>query len=79
MTPDVVAVKVLPDYCLEAEFSTGEKRHFDLGPYLRYPAFSPLLEPGLFQKAHVAVGTVVWNDEIDLSPDTLYLHGSPVT
>jgi len=44
-------------------------------PYLGYPAFAPLAEEGLFMRAHVAYGTVTWNDEIDLSPDTLYLRG----
>ena len=75
MTPDVIRVRPLQDFCLEAEFATGECRLFDMKPYLGYPAFSPLTEDGLFMKAHVAYGTVVWNDEIDLSPDTLYLRG----
>lgn len=75
MTPDVVKVKTLPDYCLEAEFETGEVRWFDMKPYLAFPAFAALKEDGLFTRAHVAYGTVVWNDEIDLSPDTLYLAG----
>ncbi len=75
MTPDVVSVKPLRDYCLEAEFATGERFWFDMKPYLGYPAFAPLAEAGLFMKAHVAYGTVAWNDEIDLSPDTLYLCG----
>jgi hypothetical protein len=78
MTPDVVAVQPLPDYCLEAVFATGEKRRFDLKPYLDYPAFSLLKEPAFFMKAHVVLGTVAWNDEIDFSPDTLYLRGLPV-
>jgi len=75
MTPEVVYVKSLQDYCLEAEFATGERRWFDMKPYLGYPAFAPLVDEGLFMKAHVAYGTVTWNDEIDLSPDTLYLRG----
>ena len=29
-------------------------------------------------KAYIVYGTVVWNDEIDLSPDTLYLRGRPL-
>jgi hypothetical protein len=29
-------------------------------------------------KAHVSSGAVTWNDEIDLSPDTLYLRGKPL-
>ncbi|MCK9386800.1 MAG: DUF2442 domain-containing protein [Sulfuritalea sp.] len=78
MTPDVVQVKPLADYCLEAIFDTGERRCFDMKPYLSYPAFSPLAENSLFMKARVACGTVVWNDEIDLSPDTLYLRGKPL-
>ena len=36
---------------------------------------TPETEPGLFMRAHVAHGTVVWTEEIDLSPDTLYLRG----
>lgn len=75
MTPDVVQVKPLPDYCLEARFTSGETRRFDMKPYLRFPAFSALREDGLFMKVHVDQGTVVWNEEIDLSPDTLYLKG----
>ncbi|MFI3156903.1 MAG: DUF2442 domain-containing protein [Methylococcaceae bacterium] len=78
MTPDVVQVKALSDYCLEAVFENGERRLFDMKPLLSYPAFSALTEQNLFMKAHAAYGTVVWNDEIDLSPDTLYLRGHPL-
>lgn len=77
MTPDVIKVKAIQDYLLEAEFATGEKRRFDMRPYLDYPAFSALKEDSLFMRAHVEHGVVVWNDEIDLSPDTLYLRGLP--
>jgi len=77
MTPDVVRVRPLPDYQLEAEFATGEWRVFDMRPYLAYPAFAALAEGSLFMKAHVVLGTVAWTDEIDISPDTLYLRGRP--
>ena len=75
MTPDVVQVKALADYCLEAVFENGERRWFDMKPLLAYPAFSALSEQNLFMKATVVYGTVAWNDEIDLAPDTLYLRG----
>jgi hypothetical protein len=78
MTPDVIQVKPLSDYCLEAVFENGESRWFDMKPLLSFPAFSALTEQNLFMKAHIAYGTVVWNDEIDLSPDTLYLRGRPL-
>jgi hypothetical protein len=76
MTPDVLKVKALPDYCLLAEFETGEVRWFDMKPYLGFPAFAALKENRLFMRASVLYGTVAWNDEIDLSPDTLYLCGT---
>ncbi len=75
MTPDVIKVFATPDYFIQAEFETGEVRCFDMRPYLDFPAFAPLREPGLSIRAHVAHGTVVWTEEIDLSPDTLYLRG----
>lgn len=75
MTPDVIKVEAAADFSLMAEFETGEVRCFDMRPYLEYPAFAPLKEPGFFMRVHVEHGTVVWNDDIDLSPDTLYLCG----
>jgi hypothetical protein len=74
MTPDAVWVKPLPDYRLEVAFTTGEIGYFDLKPYLTYPAFAPLLQDNLFMKAQVIHGVITWNDDIDLSPDTLYLR-----
>ena len=76
MTPDVIEVHTLPEYRLEAVFATGERRWFDMKPLLGYPAFAALSDDGLFRCAHVAHGTVAWTEEIDLSPDTLYLRGS---
>lgn len=75
MTPDVVQVKAQLDYSLDVVFANGERRKFDMKPYLSYPAWAKLTEANCFMKAHVAYGTVVWTDEIDLSPDTLYLRG----
>jgi hypothetical protein len=75
MTPDVIKVVAMPDYSIVAEFETGEVRRFDMRPLLDFPAYVALKEPGLFMRAHVGNGTVVWNDDIDLSPDTLYLRG----
>lgn len=77
MTPDVIHVVPHPDYSIVAEFESGEMRRFDMRPYLDFPAYAALKEPGLFMRAHVENGTVVWSEEIDLSPDTLYLRGLP--
>jgi Protein of unknown function (DUF2442) len=73
MNPRVKNVEAVADYLLELEFDNGEKGVFDMTPYLRYPVFQPLKDVSLFNKAHVTMGFVSWNDEIDMSPDTLYL------
>jgi Protein of unknown function (DUF2442) len=75
MNPEAVAVVVQADYCLLVTFKTGERKRFDAKPYLQYPAFQKLTKPGYFEKAHVEYGTVVWDENTDLSPDALFLEG----
>ncbi len=67
--------KVLPtnDFQLIITFTNGEERVFDMKPYLDKGVFKALQDVSLFTKAHIAWGTVVWNEDIDMSPDTLYL------
>lgn len=78
MTPDVIQAQVLPNYELLITFADGEKRRFSMLPYLKYPAFQDLTAPQTFALAHVANGTVAWSDDIDMSPDTLYIAGQAV-
>ena len=73
MNPRVTTVKVLDDYQLELEFENGEHGHFSMKEYLDYPVFRPLKDYQLFKQAKVTFGFVSWNDDIDMSPDTLYL------
>ncbi|MDD2809723.1 DUF2442 domain-containing protein [Rhodoferax sp.] len=79
MTPDVTKVVATADFLIEVEFSNHEVRQFDMRPYLQYPAFATLKQPGKFLRARVEHGTVVWSDDIDLSPDTLYLRSKPIS
>jgi hypothetical protein len=78
MTPDVVAVKDLANYELLVTFAGGEKRRFSMRPYLHYPGYQLLRQPRKFQLAHVSNGTVAWSEDVDISPDTLYIKGEPV-
>jgi len=78
MSPDALCVMALRDYRLDVTFVTGERRRFDMKPLLGYPAFAALADEDLFRSAHVVLGVVTWTDEIDLSPDTLYLKSVPL-
>jgi len=77
--PRPTAVKPNANHTLELTFNNGEKRVFDTTAYLEYPAFQALKSTSLFMQARVAHNTVVWNDEIDLAPETLYLESAPLS
>lgn len=61
MTPDIIQVQPQADYILEAVFANGEKRRFDLKPYLHYPAFQPLTEKSTFYES----ACCLWNSGLD--------------
>ena len=75
LSPRVTKVQTLDAFKLLLEFNDGAVKCFDVKPYVNYPAFQRLKEGGLFAKAHVAHGTVVWDERLDLAPETLYLQG----
>ena len=66
------------DYLLRIRFNNGEGRLFDMKPYLKYPVYQRLQNPGFFSLAHAEYGTVVWPEEIDIAPETLYELSVPV-
>ena len=78
MNPYVKSVKPLNDYYLLLTFENGEKRTFDLKPYLNKGVFARLQNAALFKTVRVVSGSVEWHGEIDLSYDTLYLESKPV-
>ena len=75
---DVVKVSVKTDYVLDLEFENGERRIFDMGPYMDKKPFVQLKSSPLFSKASVAFGTVVWPGNIDIAPETLYDRSRPI-
>jgi len=67
----------LDDYRLELVFENGERRIFDVKPYLERGVFKRLQNRATFQGVRVVAGSVEWPGEIDLSYDTLYLESQP--
>lgn len=79
MNPRVAGVKPLDNYLLNMVFTNHERRLFDVKPYLTIGIFRELRDTVVFNSAKAFNGTVVWPNEIDLDPDTLYLDSQPVT
>jgi Protein of unknown function (DUF2442) len=78
MNPQVIRLTPQADHSLLLEFSNGERRLFDLTPWLDKGVFRGLRDSAEFAQAHVVDGSVEWPGEIDLSFDTLYLRSVPV-
>lgn len=50
----------------------GERREFDVSPYLEKGIFTQLKERSYFQQVRVSMGTVEWPKGQDFCPDTLF-------
>lgn len=77
MEPRIKKVKTRKDHTLVLTFSNGEVRNFDVNPYLNRGVFRLLKDWDRFRRAKVMFGTVVWPDDIDIAPETLYLESVP--
>jgi len=78
MNPRLKNVTPKENYLLYLEFNNGERRVFDVKPYLQYSVFDALKTPGIFFSARVNDGTVQWQNDADFCPDTLYMESKPV-
>jgi len=72
MNPRVAKVTPEENYCLLLEFTNGERREFNVSPYLEKGIFTQLKEKSYFQQARVSMGTVEWPNGQDFCPDTLF-------
>lgn len=68
----VASVTPEAGFTLVLGFSNGEERRFDMSPYLEFPVYHRLQNPGFFALAKLDGGTVVWPGDIDIAPETLY-------
>jgi len=75
MHPRVIDVEPKPNYKLLVTFNNGEKKSFDVLPYLGVGLFKELNDVSLFNSVKPFLGSVQWANGLDLCPDTLYLEG----
>ena len=79
LNPRVATVTPNPDFTLTLIFDNGEKKKFDMNPYIgRSVWFEELRDWNYFSQARPDLGTVVWTNGQDLCPDTFYLDSVPM-
>ncbi len=79
MLLDVLHVEPRKDYVLLLEFENGERRRFDMAPYIEQKPWNKLKVNNTFFNACVGFGTVVWPNNIDIDPETLYELSTPIS
>ena len=70
--PRASAVEPLPEHKLLVTFDNGERRVFDVTPYLDHPAYRELRGSTLFLTVKPAGLSVEWIHGQDICPDELY-------
>ncbi len=68
----VKQVEPQPDYLLLLTFETGEKKLFDMKPYLDIGIFRELKDVKVFNTVQVSFNSVVWETGADFDPEVLY-------
>ena len=78
INPRVQAVVPEANHRLRLTFTNGEVRVYDCSGLLEFGVFKEFQDAQYFQRVRVAFGTVVWPNEQDICPDTLYLDAQPL-
>jgi hypothetical protein len=78
MNPRVKSVTVLDHYKLELIFTNDEHGIYDCSPLLDFGVFKELKDEAYFRSVKPVDGTVVWPNDQDICPDTLYLDSQKI-
>jgi hypothetical protein len=70
--PSVKSVKPIEGFKLLLGFSNGEKKLFDVSPYLGVGKFVELQDASLFSSVAVKFDTIEWANHLDIDPEFLY-------
>ena len=78
MNPRIISVKPLGDYQLDLVFTNQEQKRFDVKPYLAMGVFQELQDVAIFNSVRPSNGSILWANDLDLDPDTLYLDSESI-
>ena len=70
----VISVTPIDNYKILLTFVNGEKRQFDLNPYLDKGIFKELRDISIFNTVKVSFDSIEWENEADIDPEILYQY-----
>jgi len=65
-------VEVVSDHRLQLRFEDGAEGEVDFSGFEWKGVFAPLKDPAYFALVSLGLGTIVWPNEADIAPETLY-------
>ena len=74
LRPTVTKAIPRDDYNLLLEFNNGEKKSFDVKPYIKGAWFGVLKDTVYFSRIKTNVFNIEWPDGQDICPDDLYFN-----
>ncbi|MEI6647619.1 MAG: DUF2442 domain-containing protein [bacterium] len=80
MLYDVIKAGYITDYKVMVEFEDGHSGIVDFAPYIQKGGvFAEFSDLSFFKRFSVskALGTIVWDGQIDVAPETLYEKCEP--
>ena len=79
LRPTAIQVEVICAYQILVLFDNGEKRTFDVEPYIKGEWYGQLRAFEYFKRVSTDGFTVVWPNGQDICPDELYSLGKLVS
>jgi hypothetical protein len=65
-------VEVIADHRLHVLFEDGAGGEVDFSRHRWTGVFAPLQDPAYFARVRVELGAIVWPNDADVAPETLY-------
>jgi hypothetical protein len=75
--PRISSISVQPEYTILLLYANGEKRIFDVKPYLDIGIFKELRDSSVFRSVHISFDTIAWSNGADIEPEELYADSVP--
>lgn len=69
---EIIKAEFLEGYRFLIWFNDGAVKLIDLAGYLHKPHLAPLKENDRIKRFQLLLGTIEWEDEIDIAPEYLY-------
>lgn len=67
-----ISAQALPDFCVRVVFDSGAAGVFDCKPLLSQSYWKRLADPAFFRLVRAEYGTLIWPDDIDISPEDVW-------